>query len=238
MKFIILAALYIAVIIIKHLQWKVLLTDDSGAILSYINLVFFYPLASAFLIAAVVCVIVRKTQAYQMIIGINWVMGMILSISAAILLSDGFSWNYTAPGTPVTLTFPDKQWKPVTTAPYGYRLTLVMKDTHAGLSVVSDTQDASNIHNFNELLTWQQIKYKQDYQADRFNIYPCSVDGFRCGYQDFNQIAEDGTKKRTLLMSLFDKTHFVQIIAVIDLPYVGQYYDSVKEIMFTVRPVK
>lgn len=231
MRFIILSFLYISVIIIKHLQWKNLLTGDSGKLLGYINVVFFYPLASAFIIAAVVCVIIRKTRANQIIVGTNYAMAMLLIVSSATWLWNGSSWTYTAPGAPITITLPNKEWKTTVTTPHGYRMTVVMKDIHAGISVISDTPDASNIHSFEDLLTAQQIKFKEGYHADAFKLHPCSVNGFQCAYQDYILTTENGLEKRALSMSLLDKTHFVQVMAVIDLDYVDQYYDEVMAIL-------
>lgn len=238
MRFIVLGVLYISVIIIKHLQWKNLITDDAGNIISYVNLVFFYPLGTACLVAAAFCVIFRKTAQPQIIAGTSWVMGIILLFSCATHFWQFFSWEYTAPNAPITLTFPSNEWKTVVTTPHGYRMTVVMKNAHAGISVISSMQDSSNVHNFDELLTSQQIRFKSSYQADVFTLFPCQVDGFRCAYQDYIATTDDGDEKRSILMTLFDNTHFIQVAAVIDQKYDDEYYDEIMGIMQSAKAIK
>ena len=237
MRFIVLGVLYISVIIIKHLQWKNLITDDAGNIISYVNLVFFYPLGTACLVAAAFCVIFRKTAQPQIIAGTSWVMGIILLFSCATHFWQFFSWEYTAPNAPITLTFPSNEWKTAVTTPRGYRMTVVMKNAHVAISVMSSMQDASNVHNFDELLTSQQIHFKSSYQADAFTLYPCQVDGFRCAYQDYIATTDDGDEKRSILMTLLDNTHFIQVAAVIDQKYADEYYEEVMTIFNSAKPI-
>ena len=102
---------------------------------------------------------------------------------------------------------------------------------------MSSTQDASHVHNFDELLTSQQIHFKSSYQADAFTLYPCQVDGFRCAYQDYIATTDDGDEKRSILMTLLDNTHFIQVAAVIDQKYADEYYDEVMTIFNSAKPI-
>lgn len=239
MRFMILFVLYIAVIIIKHLQWKNLLAGESGELLSYINLVFFYPLGTACLVGAAFCVIFRKTAQRQIIKATNWIMGIILVMSSAIYLQDHFfwSWTYTAPNAPITLTFPNGDWKTAVTHPHGYRMTLVTKGLRAAISVITASQDASNIHNFDELLTSQQITYKADYKADIFKLTPCQVEGFKCALQQYELTNESGKKDTLISMFLFDDIHFVQVVATMDTKYKNEYLDEIMGILETAKPI-
>ncbi|MEO3992451.1 hypothetical protein [Pseudocitrobacter cyperus] len=239
MRFIVLTVLYIAVIIIKHLQWKNLLAGESGEILSYINIVFFYPLATACLVGAAFCVILRKTAQRQIIMATNVMMGIILTVSSALYLWENtfWRWTYTAPNAPVTLTFPNGEWKTVVTNPHGYRMTVVMKGTHVGISVFVTSQDADNIHNFDELLTSQQIRFKENYKGDAFKLKPCKIEGFKCATQEYIRTAENGKEKTNISMFLLDDIHLIQIAAIIDEKYTDEYYDEVMAIMNTAKAV-
>lgn len=62
MQNIILLFIYLLLIVVNHFRYKFLLSGNTGEMILYFANVFFNPLALSFIIAAIICITIKKKQ--------------------------------------------------------------------------------------------------------------------------------------------------------------------------------
>lgn len=110
MQNIILLFIYLLLIVVNHFRYKFLLSGNTGEMILYFANVFFNPLALSFIIAAIICITIKKRSSHSFIRGTCWLMGLFLIYSSYTVWERHSTWDYTFPGPGITVTVPSKQW--------------------------------------------------------------------------------------------------------------------------------
>lgn len=219
MQNIILLFIYLLLIVVNHFRYKFLLSGNTGEMILYFANVFFNPLALSFIIAAIICITIKKKQ--PQLYSRHLLVGLFLIYSSYTVWERHSTWDYTFPGPGITVTVPSKQWVAniVKQGPI-----LVTRDAHAILVIVAFSQNELGVHSIEELTATQN---------GTAQMHVCDVKGFACAYQEGIQTMSDGKIRHAIFMTLLDNTNLIRLVAAIDPDYLDEYQEEVMKMILS-----